>query len=99
MICIISNFIQTLAAIARKVFTEFRQEKKINYLCMNTHKDMLTKENVINTVSKLPDNFSPDEIVDKLIFIDKVQKGMDDSLANNVYSKEEAKQKLSKWSK
>ena len=60
---------------------------------------MLTKENVINTVSKLPDNFSLDEIVDKLIFIDKVQKGMDDSLANNVYSKEEAKKKLSKWSK
>ena len=60
---------------------------------------MLTKENVINTVSKLPDNFSLDEIVDKLIFIDKVQKGMDDSLANNVYSKEEAKKRLSKWSK
>ena len=66
---------------------------------MNTHNDMLTKENVINTVSKLPDNFSLDEIVDKLIFIDKVQKGMDDSLANNVYSKEEAKKRLSKWSK
>ena len=60
---------------------------------------MLTKENVINTVSKLPDNFSLDEIIDKLIFIDKVQKGMEDSLANNVYSKEEAKKRLSKWLK
>ena len=58
---------------------------------------MLTKENVINTVSKLPDNFSLDEIVDKLIFIDKVQKGMEESLADRVYSKEEAKKRLSKW--
>ena len=31
---------------------------------------MLTKENVIETVSKLPENFSLDELVDKLIFID-----------------------------
>ena len=64
---------------------------------MNTHNDMLTKENVINTVSKLPDNFSLDEIIDKLIFIDKVQKGMEESLADRVYSKEEAKKRLSKW--
>ena len=60
---------------------------------------MLTKENVIKTVSKLPDSFSLDELIDKLIFIDKVQKGLEDSLANKVYSKEEAEKKLSKWLK
>jgi len=60
---------------------------------------MLTKENVINTVSKLPDNFSLDEIIDKLIFIDKVQKGLEESLSDKVYSKEEAKERLSKWLK
>ena len=52
---------------------------------------MLTKEKVINTISKLPDSFSLDEIIDKLIFMDKVQKGMEESLADKVYSKEEAK--------
>ncbi|MCX6233907.1 MAG: hypothetical protein NT175_04170 [Bacteroidetes bacterium] len=60
---------------------------------------MLTKENVIKTVSKLPDNFSLDELIDKLIFIDKVQKGLEESLADKVYSKEEAKKRLSKWLK
>jgi hypothetical protein len=59
--------------------------------------DMLTKENVLKTVSKLPDNFSLDELIDKLIFIEKVQKGLGDSMANRVHSKEEAKEKLSKW--
>jgi hypothetical protein len=60
---------------------------------------MLTKEKVIKTVSNLPDNFSLDELIDKLIFIEKVQKGLENSLSDKVYSKEEAKIKLSKWLK
>ncbi|MCX6233114.1 MAG: hypothetical protein NT175_00095 [Bacteroidetes bacterium] len=60
---------------------------------------MLTKENVIKTVSKLPDNFTLDELIDELIFIEKVQKGLEESLADKVYSKEEAKKRLSKWLK
>ena len=60
---------------------------------------MLTKEKVIKTVSNLPDNFSLDELIDKLIFIEKVQKGLEDSLADKVNSREEAKNKLSKWLK
>jgi hypothetical protein len=60
---------------------------------------MLTKENVIKTVSKLPDNFTLDELIDKLIFIEKVQKGLEESLADKVYSKEEAEKRLSKWLK
>jgi hypothetical protein len=60
---------------------------------------MLTKENVIKTVSKLPDSFSLDELIDKLLFIDKVQKGLEESFADKVHSKEEAKNRLSKWLK
>ena len=40
---------------------------------------MLTKENVIKTVSKLPDSFGLNELIDKLLFIEKVQKGFDES--------------------
>ncbi len=58
---------------------------------------MLTKENVINTISKLPDNFSLDELIDKLIFMDKVQKGLEESYADKVLTKEEAKIRLAKW--
>jgi hypothetical protein len=60
---------------------------------------MLTKENVIKTVSNLPDVFSLDELIDRLIFIDKVQKGMEESLVNKVFTKDEAKKRLSKWLK
>jgi len=58
---------------------------------------MLTKIKVIKTISTFPDNFTLDELVEKLIFMDKVERGLEQSLANNVFSEEEAKKKLSKW--
>lgn len=57
---------------------------------------MLTKDNVIKTISKFPENFTLDELIDKLIFMDKVERGIEQSLSNNVYSQEEAKNRLSK---
>jgi len=60
---------------------------------------MLTKESVLKTISKLPENFNLDELIDKLIFIDKVEKGLDQSLKNQVVSESQAKKKLSKWLK
>ena len=46
---------------------------------------MLTKDNVIKTISMFPDNFTLDELVDRLIFMDKVEKGLEQSLANSTY--------------
>ena len=60
---------------------------------------MLTKDNVIKTISKFPENFTLDQLVDKLIFMDKVERGLEQSLSDRVFSKEEAKKRLSKWLK
>jgi hypothetical protein len=60
---------------------------------------MLTKHSVLKTISKLPENFNLDELIDKLIFIDKVEKGLDQSLKNQVLSESQAKKKLAKWLK
>jgi hypothetical protein len=60
---------------------------------------MLTKENVIKTISKFPDSFTLDELVDKLIFMDKVERGLDQSLNNKVQTHEEAAKRLVKWLK
>jgi len=60
---------------------------------------MLTKDNVIKTISKFPASFSLDELVDKLIFMDKVERGLDQSLSNKVHTHEEAKKRLAKWLK
>ena len=53
---------------------------------------MLTKYNVINTNDFLvSENCPPDELVKKLIFMNKVERVPEQSHANKVYSKEEAK--------
>jgi len=40
---------------------------------------MITKTQIINSLEKLPENLTIDQVVDHLIFIEKVQKGLDDS--------------------
>ena len=45
---------------------------------------MLTKDNVLKTISKFPESFSLDELIDKLIFMDKVERGLDQSLGNKI---------------
>ena len=60
---------------------------------------MLTRMQVFNTVEKLPEQFSIDQLIDKLIFIDKVETGLKQSESGNVNTREQAKQKLSKWLK
>jgi len=60
---------------------------------------MLTKDNVIKTISKFPDSFTLDELVDKLIFMDKVERGLDQSVNNKVNTHDEARKRLEKWLK
>ena len=60
---------------------------------------MITKTQIINSLDKLPENLTIDQIVDHLIFLEKVQKGLDDSQNGRINTKEEAKEKLGKWLK
>jgi hypothetical protein len=60
---------------------------------------MLTKTQVFGTLEKMPEQFSIDQFFDKLLFIDKVEVGLSQSGNGQVNSKEQTKQKLSKWLK
>jgi hypothetical protein len=60
---------------------------------------MITKTQLISTLEKLPENLTIDQVIDHIIFIEKVQKGLDDSENGRVYTNDEAKIKLSKWFK
>lgn len=60
---------------------------------------MITKTQIINSLEKLPENLTLDQVVDHLIFIEKVQKGLDDSINGRINTKEETRQKLNKWLK
>ncbi len=60
---------------------------------------MLTKQTVRKTIDKLPESFSLDQLIDELIFTQKVEKGLLQSTESKVISKSEAKTKLKKWLK
>ena len=56
---------------------------------------MLTRTQVFDTIEKMPEQFSLDQLIDKLLFINKVEIGLSQSANEQVNSKEQAKQKLS----
>jgi predicted transcriptional regulator len=60
---------------------------------------MLTKTNVIKTLTKFPEQFSIDELVDKMILLDKIEKGMRQADNNQVISEEELDKKIEEWLK
>ncbi|MCX2745636.1 hypothetical protein OO013_17270 [Mangrovivirga sp. M17] len=60
---------------------------------------MLNKEQVINTISKFPDQFSIDELMGRLILLDKIEKGLKDSEEDNVISEEDLENRINEWSK
>ena len=60
---------------------------------------MLTRTQVFDTIEKMPEQFSLDQLFDKLLFINKVEIGLSQSANEQINSKEQAKQKLSKWLK
>ena len=60
----------------------------------------MKKAKVIETLDTLPEEFSTEELIDKLIFIEKVEKGLADMDAGNTITLNQAKERMAKkWSK
>lgn len=60
---------------------------------------MITKRNVLETIKDMPEQFSVDELLDRLILIQKIEIGSKQFEAGELYTHEEAKDKLKKWLK
>jgi len=60
---------------------------------------MLTRDKVEKSISNLPDSFTIDELIDRLIFIEKVEDGIRQSESGQVISNEDVKLMIDKWSK
>lgn len=60
---------------------------------------MLTKEKVLETVQALPTEFSLDELVERLILLEKIQIGLQQVAEGKTKTMEEAKDALHKWLK
>lgn len=60
---------------------------------------MVTKNQVIKSLKEMPDQFSIDELMDKLILLQKIEMGLEQSKKGDVHTTQEAKELLKKWSK
>jgi predicted transcriptional regulator len=58
---------------------------------------MLAKTTVLDTIQQMPNEFSLDDLMERLILIKKVEKGLQQVKEGKTYSHEEAKKWLAKW--
>jgi hypothetical protein len=58
----------------------------------------LTKEKVNKTINNLPDKFTIDELIDKLLFMKKIEEGLRQSDEGKVVSNKDLKLMIDKWS-
>ncbi|MBX9785108.1 MAG: hypothetical protein K2X48_17615 [Chitinophagaceae bacterium] len=58
---------------------------------------MLLKKEVIKTVKELPDEFSVDEVIGRLIFLNKINKARTEIKQGKGLTTEQARKKLKKW--
>lgn len=60
---------------------------------------MITQEQIAVVLKDLPTEFSIDELMDKLILVEKIRDAMQQGERGETYSTEEAREMLRQWSK
>lgn len=60
---------------------------------------MLTKKKIISGIKKLPDSVTIDEILDQIILLEKIEKGIEQANNGQILTEEEVDQRMSKWLK
>lgn len=59
----------------------------------------MKKAKVLEAVNSLPDEFPLEEVIERLILLEKIEKGMEQVRQKQVVSTAEAKKRLQKWLK
>lgn len=59
----------------------------------------MKKAQLLETIQDMPDEFSVDDLIEKLMILKKIEEGQQQIQAGQFYTEEEAKRKLEKWLK
>lgn len=59
----------------------------------------MKKTQLIESIQDMPEEFSVDELMERLIVLQKIEEGQQQIQAGKFYTEEEAKKKLEKWLK
>lgn len=57
----------------------------------------MTKHQVVDSLKSFPEKFSVEDLIEKLIFIEKVEEGLVQSKNGETVSMDDAKKRLHKW--
>ena len=60
---------------------------------------MISKEKLISQIESFPSELSIDELIDKLIFIDKLEERIQQSEKGETISEDELKNEMNEWFK
>lgn len=60
---------------------------------------MLTKNTVRQSIDNLPDSFTIDELIEQLIFVEKIEEGISQSNEGKTISNDDVKSMIEKWSR
>lgn len=58
---------------------------------------MLTRDKILESIKKLPEQVSLDEVLDRIILLDKIEKGLQQSSEGKITSDESLDKKLPEW--
>ena len=58
---------------------------------------MINKKQLLETINKLPNQFSAEEIINRIILMQKIELGLEQSKSGKVLSESDAREKLKKW--
>ena len=59
----------------------------------------MTKEKILQSLKDLPDTFSIDELFDRIILLNKIEIGLEQSKSGQFNTTDQARDKLKKWLK
>ena len=59
----------------------------------------MNKEKLISTINDMPQDFDLEVLMEKLIFIEKVEKGLEQLNSGNTITHAQVKQRVKQWSK
>jgi predicted transcriptional regulator len=60
---------------------------------------MLTKDKVRQTIDRLPEKFTVDQIVEELVILDRIEEGLKDIEEGRVFTTDQVKKELKTWLK
>ncbi len=58
---------------------------------------MISKANLKKTIDELPDRFSLEELMDRAILLDKIEKGYKQSEVGQVVAESKVEEEMAKW--